>query len=214
MNLYQNRADLSDGMQLRVTAAVTRGEEAINASLTVILEPPKSPAVYLPAGTESYAATRMEPLTSEYMVLLNEPITDAWQDGTYTVRARLTDGEGTPIAEDTITFSVSRDDGTLQVIFPRDARIKTVSGSRIRLTDTVTREIVLERISGSSDRGVTMTVPAGTYLISGECTTADGGLWIIPAGSANRAVIQAGKTTAKELCLLPPVSGMYAEVIS
>ncbi|MCK4270406.1 MAG: right-handed parallel beta-helix repeat-containing protein, partial [Methanogenium sp.] len=214
VNLYQNRADLSDGMQLRVTAAVTRGEEAINASLTVILEPPKSPAVYLPAGTESYAATRMEPLTSEYMVLLNEPITDAWQDGTYTVRARLTDGEGTPIAEDTITFSVSRDDGTLQVIFPRDARIKTVSGSRIRLTDTVTREIVLERISGSSDRGVTMTVPAGTYLISGECTTADGGLWIIPAGSANRAVIQAGKTTAKELCLLPPVSGMYAEVIS
>lgn len=213
VNLYQNRADLSDGMQLRVTAAVTRGEETINASLTVILEPPERPALYLPAGTESYAATRMEPLTSEYMVLLNEPITDAWQDGTYTVRARLTDEEGTLLCKDTITFSVSRDDGTLHVVFPYVVREKTVSGSRIRLTDTATREIVLERIPVSPDRGVTLTVPAGTYLISGECTTADGGLWIIPAGSANRAVIQAGKTTAKELSLLPPVSGMYAEGI-
>ena len=212
VSLYQNRADLSEGMQLRITAAVTRGEEPMNASLTVLLEPPEGSPLYLPAGTEQYASTRMKPLTSDYMLLLDDSITHTWQNGTYTIRARLTSDDGIPLAEDIITFSISRDNGTLQLVFPRDVRTKIVTGSRIRLTDTSTREIVLERRIEGPETDGTLDVPAGTYLISGECTTADGGLWIIPAGSANRVVIHAGKTTTTDLSLLPQVGGMYADV--
>ena len=213
VKLYQNRADLTDGMPLRITGAVTRGEESMNASLSVILEPPEGPALYLPGKTERYAAIRTEPLTSQYLVLLDEPVTDAWQDGTYAIRARLTSGEGVLLSEDMITFSVSREDGMLQVIFPYEVRAKTLTESRIRLTDTSTREIVQELRTDGSDSKITLTVPAGTYLISGECTTADGGFWIIPGSSDNRVEIQAGGTTTKEIGLLPPVGGMYAEVI-
>ncbi|MDE4908921.1 right-handed parallel beta-helix repeat-containing protein [Methanogenium marinum] len=212
VNLYQNRPDLADGMPLRVTAAITRGEEDMDASLTVLLEPPEGPDLYLPGGTETFAATRMEPLISQYILLLDEPISEGWQDGTYTVRARLTGREGTPLAEDTITFTVSRDDGTLQLVFPRDVRIKTVTESRIRLTDISTREIVLERITDYPNTEITLDVPAGTYLVNGECTTADGGLWIIPTGSANQAVVKAGKTTVKELSFLTPMGDIYTEV--
>ncbi len=212
VHLYRNRADLTDGMALRVTGAVTRGEEDRNASLTVFLEPPEGPVRYLPAGTEEYASTRMAPLASEYMLLFDDQITDAWQDGTYTVRARLTGEDGIPLAEDTATFSVSRDDGTLQLVFPGDVRTKTVSGSRIRLTDTATREIVQDQIRDGLHTRVTLTVPAGTYLISGEITTADGSLWIISGSSANRAVVRAGETTVRELSLMPPVAGMIPEV--
>ena len=146
------------------------------------------------------------------MLLWDERITDAWQDGTYTVRARLTGEDGVLLSEDTVTFSVSRDDGTLQLIFPGDARAKTVSGSRIRLTDTSTREIVQDLITGGPHTGVTLTVPAGTYLISGDITTTDGGLWIISGGSANRAVVRAGETTVTELSLMPPMTSMPMEV--
>lgn len=212
VKLYQNRADLTDGMQLRITSAVTRGEETMDASLSVILEPPEGPTLYLPDKTERYAAIRTEPLTSQYMVLLDEPVTDAWQDGTYAIRARLINEEGLPISEDMITFSISREEGRLQVIFPYEVRAKTLTETRIRLTDTDTREIVQEHHTDGPDAEITLTVPAGTYLISGDCITADGGFWIIPSGSTNRAEIQAGGTTAKEIRLLPPVGGMYAEV--
>lgn len=212
VHLYRNRADLSDGMALRVTGAVTRGEKDRNASLTVLLEPPEGPVLYLPAGTEEYTSTRMEPLTSEYLLLLDERITDAWQDGTYTIRARLTGEDGVLLAEDTVTFSVSRDDGTLQLEFPLDARAKTVSGSRIRLTDTSTREILQDQSTGGPHTGVTLTVPAGAYLISGDITTADGSLWIISGGSANRAVVRAGDTTVTELSLMPPMTGTFMGV--
>lgn len=212
VKLYQNRADLTDGMPLYVTGAITKGEETMDASLSVILEPPEGSPLYLPGKTERYASIRTEPLTSQYLTLLNEPVTDAWQDGTYTIRARLTSGEGLLLSEDMITFSISREEGMLQVIVPYEVQAKTLTETRIRLTDTATREIVQEHHTDGPDAKIILTVPAGTYLISGECITADGGFWIIPGGSANRAEVQAGSTTAKEIHLLPPVGGLYTEV--
>jgi hypothetical protein len=211
VNLYQNREYLTDGMMLRITCAVTRGDEPTGASLTVLLDPPDGPVLYLPIKTENYATIRTEPLTSQYMLLLNERITNAWQDGTYIVRAWLTSDEGALLAEEMITYSVSRDEGILLLIFPHDVGTKMVTGSRIRLTDASTREIMLEQSTDGPKREIALTLPAGTYLISGECTTADDNLWIIPAGSANQAVIHAGGTTMKELSFLPPVAGRHAE---
>lgn len=202
VQLYRNRADLTDGTPLIITAAVTAGEEPENASLSVVLESPDGGIRYLPAGTESFSAVRMEPLGSQYLVLLDEPVDDAWQEGTYTIRARLTAENSTPLAEDQITYTISREEGDIRLIIPGSAGDRDITGGIVRVTDTATREIVVEHSLGT-DREISIPVSAGTYLISGAVITSGGGIRPVSAQMTGRAIVQPGETTVLELRLMP-----------
>ena len=204
VQLYRSRADLTDGTPLLITAAVTAGEKQGGASLSVVLESPNGDVRYLPAGTESFSAIRMEPFRSQYLVLLDEPVDDAWQEGTYTIRARLTAENSTPLAEDQITYTISREEGNIRLIIPPRASDSDITGGIVRVTDTATRQIVAERSLGA-DPEITIPVSAGTYLITGTVITSGRDIRPISAQMTGRAVVQAGETTVLELRLMPDV---------
>lgn len=189
VQLFVNREMLGEGMPLKVTAAVTGGETPLNATLVTVLQRPQGADRYLPGGTEESGALDFAPLGSEYLTVLDETVGPGYPDGAYLVRSVLFDEDGNILAEDTAAFTVERDEGTVVVRFPAEA-----SGSRVVLTDALTLDRTASMTTTTPHDEVRVSVPPGTYWVTGVITEREGGTLIIPADARNRVVVSAGET--------------------
>jgi parallel beta-helix repeat protein len=188
VRLFLNREVFTDGLPVRVACAVTGGETPMNASLVTLLEVPTGPDLYLPAGTEASSSITYAPLEPAFLSMLEDTIGSGYAEGAYRLSSLLIDEEGLVVAEDTATFTVAREEGTLVVRFADGA-----ARSRLAVTDTLTFRTTAAKTTDTSHTEVRFPLPPGTYWITGEVTTPDGETLLIPADTGNRVAVPAGE---------------------
>jgi len=213
VRLYLNRDMLGDDMPLRVRHAVTGGTTAGEATLVVIMERPDGTTTYLPSGTEPYASRHYAPLAPLFETVLDETIDSEWEEGTYVIRSMLYNSTDALAAQDIVTFTVSRQDGTLVLSFPPGIADGTASASRIWLIDAVSLAMAAEQETGTLHDEVTFSVPAGTYWYGGEMTTQTGGMMVIPVDPSNRVTISPGENVHRQVVVQPAAGASLTEVI-
>ncbi|HDQ08165.1 MAG TPA: PKD domain-containing protein, partial [Methanoculleus sp.] len=215
VRLYLNRDMVSDGMPLRVTHAVTGGAvPPTEATLVITMERPDGTTEYLPSGTGTYASRHYAPLAPAYETVLDETVGGEWEDGTYVVRSMLYDRTDTLAAQDSVTFTVSRLEGTLTLSFPYSMDDGVAATSRIWLIDAVSLATVAEQETGTPHDEVAFSVPAGTYWYGGQMTTRTGDLMVMPVTPANRVSIGPGENVQRQVAVQPAGNAPRGEVIA
>jgi parallel beta-helix repeat protein len=213
VRLYINRDILADGMPLQVMHAATGGTRAEEETLIILMEHPDGSTTYLPAGTEYYASRHYAPLGSPFETILDETVDAGWDEGTYLIRSMIYNSTDALVAQDIVTFTVSRDEGTLTLSFPLSVTGGMPASSRIWLMDAVSLAIVAEQETGTAHDDVTFSIPAGTYWYGGQLTTGTGEIMTIPVDPANRVSIQPGEAVQQRMVVQTTATLIPTEVI-
>jgi parallel beta-helix repeat protein len=200
VKVYLNREWYADGMRVMADCAVVSAGAGEDASLVMWLESPDGSAIPLPGVAELQEATT-------YLHALNRVVDSVWDEGTYILRATVSDGNGDTLATDFATFEVSHAETNLIVRVGPD----TVH-SRVVLLDGVTFETVAEKTTEGPHDAVSFRVGPGTYWIGGDTVAGDGTVRLIPVSTENRILVVPGDpvTVTAATSAVPVAPGVIA----
>jgi parallel beta-helix repeat protein len=167
IDLILNSEQFRPGDSVSAGYALTTSGESMNGSVLISLETPDEQITYLPMDSTSMKSTYYQPLTDVYVPVISETITDDWDHGSYILRGRLFDENGTLIGEDIELFTVSIQTGTLEGIIFTMPNLE-VTELRLRFFNTRTLELIGEYIREGSTRSYSLELPTGQYFVTGE----------------------------------------------
>lgn len=152
---------------IRVGYSLTAGDTLMNCSTLASIENPRGEITYLPMGTSSMSSTYYEPISDDYVSLIDDIVSAVWEEGSYILRARLFDENGTLIGEDLEVFKVSNLYGRVEGLLFTAASFE-VTDLRLRFFDARTLELVEEYMHSGSSRSYSIDLPVGKYFVTGE----------------------------------------------
>ena len=167
IDLVLNSEQFRPGESVSAGYALTAGDESMNGSVLISLETPDGQIKYLPMDSLSMKSTFYQPLVDDYVPVISETISDDWDHGSYILRGRLFDENGTLLGEDIEIFTVSSQTGTLEGIIFTMPNLE-ITELRLRFIDTRTLELVSEYVRSGGTRSYSLELPSGRYFVTGE----------------------------------------------
>jgi hypothetical protein len=202
VKLFQNRELYSPGMPVTIDMAITKGEMPENAHTVVLLERPDNSILFLPYRTETYSSLQYQPLQNQYMTVYDEMITDEWGEGMYSVRCSIFNESGYVLSSDVVSFEVCKGDRVISIRFGSLAG-SPITHSDVRLIDDVTFDVAASSLVTGPHTSVEISVPVGTYWITGDVQTEDGKIYSIPLNTINRVDVSSSVEKVTKTVSIP-----------